>query len=169
MFPLMIATPILCASSHLGYVMLAWLTEPSKCTTAFLLYYMIILYLFFAFKRFYGMHFKIKLAIDYLSSNSDSDQPDSNQDNKRVESVELVAVSARENGDAISTSAEKIGYRNHINTQTFCFLLVVGFTGVAAMFVLIFLLLPFSSQELITYIFQLLQLVVVLVSTQIAY
>ena len=62
-----------------------------------------------------------------------------------------------------------VGYRNHINTQTFCFLLVVGFTDVAAMFVLIFLLLPFSSQELITYIFQLLQLVVVLVSTQIAY
>ena len=114
MFPLMIATPILCASSHLGYVMPAWLMEPSKCTTAFLLYYMIILYLFFAFKRFYGMHFKIKLAIDYLFSNSDSDQPDSNQDNKRVESVELVAVSARENGDAISTSAEKMKERNYV-------------------------------------------------------
>ena len=193
MFPLMIATPVLCASSHLGYIMLAWLTEPSKCTTAFLLNYMIFLYLYFAFKRFYGMHSKIKLSIDYLSSNdeSDSDQPDSSQGNSANKnegnSIELGALSAGENGDTPSTVPEEnrekiynvhkghlsfgVGIRNHINTQTFCFLLLVSFaiTGIAAMFVLIFLLLPFSSQELITYLFQLLQLVVVLVSTQISY
>ena len=139
------------------------------------------------------MHSKIKLSIDYLSSNdeSDSDQPDSSQGNSANKnegnSIELGAVNTGENGDSSSTVPEEnrekiynvhkgylsfgVGVRNHINTQTFCFLLLISLaiTGVAAMFVLIFLLLPFSSQELVTYLFQLLQLVVVLVSTQIAY
>ena len=42
MFPFMLITPILCISSHIGYIMLAWLTEPTKCNTAFILYYIIL-------------------------------------------------------------------------------------------------------------------------------
>ncbi len=33
MFFFMLISPILCLASHLGYILLAWLTEPSKCTT----------------------------------------------------------------------------------------------------------------------------------------
>ena len=209
MFPLMIATPILCISTHIGYIMLAWLTEPSKCTSSFLLYYLLLLYLFFAFKRFYGMHSKIKVSIDYLNEpaaengvgktsqrnasqrGTDHDKSDSGQENSNTKdgtaAIELGDVKGGERSSTSSSNGEEcveeiydvhkgvvsfgVVHRSHINTQTFCFLIFAGFaiTGVAAMFVLIFLLLPFSSQELITYIFQLLQLVVVLVSTQIAY
>lgn len=59
----------------------------------------------------------------------------------------------------------------HINTQAFLLLIFYGvfITGIVAMLLLMFQLLPLVSQELITYIFELVQLIVVLISTQFAY
>ena len=58
-----------------------------------------------------------------------------------------------------------------INTQAFCLMIFysVFIVGTMIMFMLIFLLLPLASQELIVYLFELFQLIVVLVSTQFAY
>ncbi len=53
MFFFMLISPILCLASHLGYILLAWLTEPSKCTTIFLFCYFLIIYFHFCFGKCY--------------------------------------------------------------------------------------------------------------------
>ena len=59
----------------------------------------------------------------------------------------------------------------HINTQAFCFLLFYGvfLIGIAVIIILIFVLVPLASEELVQYLFEIFQLMVVLVSAQIAY
>ena len=191
MFPLMMATPILCFSSHVGYILLAWLTEPSKCTAIFILYYALIFYFFIAFSKFYNVHSRMKLS----STISKNDVKNVQHKVEGVNDVNLEMVAVSASGDtegqpqaAIPTIEEGTEFVNimrrtcfgrvvgrsntqYINTQAFCLLLFYSFfvVGITVIFILIFLLLPISSENLVTYILQLLQLVVVLVSTQLAY
>ena len=188
MFPLMMATPILCFSSHVGYILLAWLTEPSKCTAIFILYYALIFYFFIAFNKFYSVHSRMKLS-STISKNEVKNVQCKVEGANDV-NLEMVAVSA--NGDteglpqaAPPTAEEEMDIMRrtcfgrfvsrsntqYINTQAFCLLLLYGYfvVGIAVIFILIFLLLPISSENLVTYILELIQLVVVLVSTQLAY
>ncbi len=98
----MLISPILCLASHLGYILLAWLTEPSKCTTIFLFCYFL---------------------------------------------------------------------NKHVNTQTFCLLIFLGFIFfvIMIMIISIIIVLPLSSEKLATYLFNILQLLVVIISTQVGY
>ena len=53
LFSAMLMSPLLCLSSHIGYIMLAWLTEPSKCTTILILFYILFVYFFLSFRKCY--------------------------------------------------------------------------------------------------------------------
>ncbi len=55
MFPLLLVAPCICATSHLGYIILAWITEPSRSTTTLILYYFLFFYLFLIFRKSYKL------------------------------------------------------------------------------------------------------------------
>ncbi len=61
--------------------------------------------------------------------------------------------------------------KKHINTQAFCLLFFFSFffLGIMAMIITIIIVLPLSSEELVTYLFNVFQLTIVVISTQIAY
>ena len=176
MFPFMLVTPLLCFSSHLGYIMLAWLTEPSKCTTTILLYYFFFLFLFLSFRRYYKIYSKVTFSCKccYRKSHNDDTKIETGDHNikldvygKKRNEHKLEDLSAKASFCCLSHSRAN---PEHINTQAFCLLLFYGvfIVGIALIFVLIFLLLPFSSQEVVIYLFQVFQLIVVLVSIQFA-
>ena len=154
LFPLMIATPILCFSTHIGYIMLAWLTEPSKSTTIFLIYYGVLAYFFFAFRKCYNTFSGVIFTIN-LSKREDENPASYNA------SIELDAVDSKRTSGKNSPvdgeikrskghtfiSFERFNKEQHINTQTFCFLIILGLViaGIAVMLALLFLLLPFAG------------------------
>lgn len=186
MFLAMLISPLLCLSSHLGYLMLAWLTEPSKCTTILILFYIIFVYFFFAFKRCYKHYSGIVISCRFLRPSG-------------LESCRKSSISHEEL--CLSTNGEKqAGYwpmdntldaavaennshrhtccltidkfdRKHLNMQAFCFMLFFGlfFLSVLVMVIAIIIVLPLSSEELVTYLFSVFQLTVVIISTQVAY
>lgn len=176
MFPLMLVTPVLCVSSHLGYIMLAWLTEPSKCTTTLITVYIFLLFLFFTFKRGYRTYSKIAFACNCLNTR----QPDGKRNTEIAigddeQTQPHISYPEEVTTNIISKGCCCISYSRadteHINTQTFCLLLFYGvfIIGIAVIIILIFVLLPLASEELVIYLFQVFQLLVVLVSAQFAY
>ena len=186
MFPLMMLTPVLCLSSHVGYILLAWLTEPEKCTVVFLLYYVGLLFFFFTFRKCYKVHSKIKFSLKGLSKQRK--KVGNGGKERDTSGIELAIVGSERNDAKSSVDFGEIEPeikskrccvfefhsnpdKEHINTQAFCLLVFYGFiiAGFAAMVALFIRFLPFESAELVTYMFQLLQLIVVLVSAQIGY
>lgn len=62
----MLITPLLSLSSHIGYIMLAWLTEPSKCTTILILFYITFVYFYLAFRKCYKHFARSNISIKCL-------------------------------------------------------------------------------------------------------
>ena len=211
-FPFMLITPILCVSSHIGYIMLAWLTEPSKCTTIAILYYSFLLFIFFSLRKAYKSQSKLDISLHkYKSCNgyivhedqSQGDAMEMHQQENQGDSNSAMApeqqgqcqdsaiqLQSQENGEDTEQQASQVnccccvscrydGSGNEhiasnekdINTQVFCLLLLysVFIIGIAVIFTLIFLLLPLASEELVRYLFELFQLMVVLVTGLITY
>ena len=54
--------PLLCISSHAGYITMAWITQPVKTTAAFLESLVICFYFFFMFRQCYVVHAKTDLG-----------------------------------------------------------------------------------------------------------
>ena len=185
MFPLMLTTPLLCISSHIGYIMLAWLTEPSKCTTMAIMYYSLLLLIFFILRKAYKIQSKRVISLP-KACNKESNQ----QDETPLFDVTAIASSNEQdtpiqsdyNADGnrhMPEQAERCIYcvsisnanEEHYNAQAFCLLILYGafIVGIGVIFVLIFILLPLASEELVRYLFELFQLSVVLVSGLITY
>ena len=186
MFPVMLITPVLCVSSHLGYIMLAWLTEPSKCTTTLVLYYTFLVCLFFSFRKCYHAHSGIRFTINWsrkddVDSNGGTSKSVEENEGKGMEleviedaqcaKVEHATEEVLPSSDSCCCIAFGQANKKHINIQAFSLLLLYGtfIVGIAAMVVLIFLLLPFASQELVMYLFHVIQLLVVLLSIRFTY
>ena len=179
MFPIMIASPILCISTHIVYILLAFLTEPSKCTTTFLIYYIVMVYFFVTFRKVYNFHSRtsFSFSLSKRGRNEDSSRKSNNAIELEVVGGEVPPPkessdnSKRSAVDPKSDSVFSGHHKEHINPQAFGLLVLYGvfLTGIAAIILLNFLLLPFSSEQLVIYIFHLFQLIVVLVSTQLAY
>lgn len=64
--PLMLLPPFLCFSTHLGYILLSWLTEPPKCTTQVLLLYVTLGFLFVMLKKCYKLHSSVKITLETI-------------------------------------------------------------------------------------------------------
>ena len=157
--PILLATPLLCISSHIGYVLLAWVTEPSKCTTSLLLYYAIVVFFYFILRKFYILHQKKCIMLNF----------------KKVNNVEQ-GVCDRKN---VHTSTQRRRYTfsvievqaERINPQAHCIVMFysIFLVSITMMTIFIFRLLPIASQNLISYLFNALELMIVFISTQIAF
>lgn len=165
----MLVTPILCISSHLGYVMLAWLTEPSKSTTTLILFYFLFVSLFLIFRRFYKQiknitprsfceqtsRIQLKLCKNNTNKSIEQLQPETNEGNEQLQ---------------LDTHSNE-GNDTPLNIVTFCLLFVYGIVilGIAVMIFSMFASLPLASEGLVNYLFNIFQIVVILISTQFAY
>lgn len=195
MFSAMLISPLLCFTSHLGYVMLAWLTEPSKCTTILILFYIIYVYFFFAFKKCYKHYAGIVISckclrpagyersvkssktIISLEECCPPNTIETRVDYRPMEQIEnsLDATLAKNHKELTSytyccLTIDKFDEK-HLNTQAFCLIFFFGlfFLCVVVMIISIIIVLPLSSEELVTYLFSIFQLTIVIISTQVAY
>ena len=184
-FLCMLVSPLLCISSHVGFILMAWLTEPSKSTTVFILYYFVFVYLFLIFRecyRFYSdFHFlwtykKKYNAIEYPTGiqleelakdqGASSGITDSATKSPRKEQSKDQGESPCSNSHV--SLIKKKEQNDMINVQAFCLILLVHsifIVGIPIMIALAFILVPLETAGLVTYIFQLFQLLVVLIST----
>ena len=64
-----------CISSHLGYILVAWLTEPDKTTSTALIAFMVVLYFFLCFRKLYDI-FNHCCSSSKGTENSDYDDLD---------------------------------------------------------------------------------------------
>ena len=192
-FPVVFVTPVLCISSHIGYIMLAWVTEPGKSTANFILYYFILVYLYLAFRKLYTLHSKRSASIkhtieeerqdeprvtsskediklDVIRKDHNTDEQDSIMESTSTEPKTCVKTSKTRNSCVVCGLSYTTAEKDHINAQAFCLLFLYAFfvVGFSAVVIFIFLLLPIASANLITYVFNALQLIIVLFSTQFA-
>lgn len=184
MFSAVLISPLLCFSSHIGYVMLAWLTEPAKCTTVLLLFYIIFVYFFFAFKKCYTHYAGIDISCKCLSRRNKSHESSATENTTNIPLEECHPTNTAEthvqNKEELMKdksydyccclTIDKVDGKQ-LNTQAFCLTLFFGlfFLCILVMIISIIIILPLSSEELVTYLFSIFQLTVVVISTQVAY
>ena len=189
-FPVVFVTPVLCISSHIGYIMLAWVTEPGKSTANFILYYFILVYLYLAFRKLYTLHSKRSASIKHtkeeerprvtslkkeiklgvIRKDHSTDEQESIMQFAAAEPETSAKTRKTHNSCIVCGLSYTKAEKDHINAQAFCLLFLYAFfvVGFSAVVIFIFLLLPIASANLITYVFNALQLIIVLFSTQFA-
>ncbi len=191
MFPLLLVTPCICIISHFGYVILAWITEPAKSTTTLILYYILFFYLFLILQKSY------KLGIRLLNrkQKTKSGEPIS----EKYEMQRDSSPSNNDSGGTTSDPALQLEIRPYnygsgivpdttynasldltpmpskgseaIDVLAFCvnIFLGLGYLGVAVIFIMVVYLMPLASEDLFDYLFNVIQFMIVVVSTQFAY
>ena len=144
-FPIVFVMPILCNSSHIGYIMLAWVTEPGKSTASFLLYYLILVYLYLAFRKLYKLHSKKSAAMSASEKEKNDDEPREPSPKEEIELEVMSKDCSTDEPKSIAKSATGLktptktsktrnscvvcglsytkAERDHINAQAFCLML----------------------------------------------
>ena len=142
-FVFLLLAPIICVTSHLGYILLAWITEPSKSTTTLILYYFILCYLYLTFRMSYKLGCKL-----HSFTNEGSTKPDHEKET-----------------DDDSTE------QKDIDVIIFFVNLLLGiiYLGLAVIFIMVAYLVLLASDDLFSYLFNVIQFMIVVVSTQYAY
>ena len=130
LFPSLLIPPFLSITSHLGYIILAWITQPSRSTTTLILYYFILFYLYLIFRTSYKHGSKIFKSKKQLKSDSKT-----------------------------------------INVKIFTINLFLGmfYLGIAVVFIVIVYIEPLASEDLFSYLFNVVQFMIVVISTQYFY
>ena len=215
-FSAMLISPLLSFASHIGYIMLAWLTEPSKCTTILILFYILAGYFYLSFRKCYKHYDRIHITcsclnrkgtendIQLLGLGDHSEQTQASESDLTAE-TELVdskptteeesstvisdkpaptPASANESLLSVMNDAQDERYdcccltigkmdpeKKRINTQAFCLLFFFSFffLGIMVMIITVIIVLPLFSEELVTYLFNIFQLTIIIISTQVAY
>lgn len=188
-FPLMLIPPSLSFSSHIGYILIAFLTEPQKCTTVILNLYVLLACIYFSFKFCYRYHSSFSVSISsYFEDTRVAADKATTQNNGQNDSEIQLKVTHDDGCDGGTSYTEapvsparsrkqcKRCYSipmepKHINTQAFClvFLYSTLIVGIFAMFILTFVLLPFKSENLVTYILNATQILVLVLTTQVGF
>jgi len=167
--------------------MLAWLTEPSKCTTILLLSYTLFFYFFFSFKKCYHFFANVYFSqsCNWCGVNGDKKCDNTANSPKEfvvIKSLEQAEVQDQQTSQPQSEAAYKLcnccnfvsvhkTHKKQVNTQAFCLLLFLGlvFLSIIIMAIAIIILLPLSSENLVTYIFNIFQVTIVMLTTQVGY
>ena len=159
MLCLMLTTPLVIFTSHAGYILLAWLTEPSKCTANLVLFYVLFAYCYLSFKKCYEVMHK-----HYVSSS------------RRGAVTEFTSDMQEDNSNANSETRcccfkKRSANEKTLNLQAFCLTFCFSFIlmGMAVAIITTIILLPLPSSELATYLLNVFQLTLVFLSTQVAY
>ena len=210
-FPYLLIAPSICITSHLGYIMLAWITQPSRSTTTLILYYFLFSYMYLMFRKTYKLGQQSKKSfIDKLRQkrkckySTDSEK----QDTPPTESREMQALKTTKSGVSIDTpptesretapkpadsdsptsgtstppkessssspaenASTPSGKQKGIDVCLFFLGLLLGvfYLGVAVVFIMMIYLMPLASEDLFSYLFNVIQFMIVVVSTQFAY
>lgn len=90
---------------------------------------------------------------------------------RRSYRLSITSTSAEIGSDDSADSPPTPDRKDYVNTQVFCLMFVYGIfiVGICAMIILMFVLLPLASEAIVVYLFNALQLVILLISTQFAY
>ena len=133
LFPSLLLSPFICVTSHLGYIVLAWVTEPSRSTTTLILYYFILFYLFISIRMSY------KFGMKLLAKSMPKEE----------------------------AKSEKVYH----SVVIFFWSLGLGiiYLSLAVLFIVFVYLKPLASEDLFNYLFNVIQFMIVVVSTQYFY
>lgn len=203
--------PVICITSHLGYIILAWLNQPSRSTTTLILYYFLFSYMYLSFRTSYKIGYKLlknkqKLSCctgqsysrlhpeensgsqcnpsdNFQMQNVDSAgqrnpiEPSVNQRNPEGieeedegahnEENQLADAGPPEEGHSGSANNKPKGINVFVSLVTF--LLGMIYLGVAVIFIMMVYLTPLASEDLFNYILNVIEFIIVVVSTQYAY
>ena len=133
LFPLLLLSPFICVTSHLGYIVLAWVTEPSRSTTTLILYYFVLFYLFISIRMSY------KYGMKLLAKSMPKEE----------------------------AKSEKV----YLSVAIFFLNLCLGiiYLSLAVLFIVFVYVQPLASEDLFNYLFNVIQFMIVVVSTQYFY
>ena len=176
----LLITPSICITSHLGYIMLAWITQPSRSTTTLILYYFLLSYMYLMFRKTYKLGQKCELIKQIkkkfselkcsLEQRCDSDVYIKYKPRKKPRDLEMKDI-PQSNSAKNVTSTPPTESSSGIDLCLFFFIGVLGiyFLGLAVVFVMMIYLIPLASEDLFSYVFNVIQFMIVVVSTQYAY
>ena len=209
-FPYLLIPPYICIITHLGYIMLAWITQPSRSTTTLILYYFLLSYMYLMFRKTYklGVRFKKpcsnyflelrKRICEQIKSKNKSQERycQSSEDTSLQAHYDLMPINHSDpvksgasidtqssetapepaNSDSAKSSTstpptESSGKQKGIDVCCFFFIGFLGlfFFGLAVVFIMMIYLMPLASEDLFSYLFNVIQFMIVVVSTQFAY
>ena len=133
LFPSLLLSPFICVISHLGYIVLAWVTEPSRSTTTLILYYFVLFYLFISIRMSY------KYGMKLLAKSMPKEE----------------------------AKSEKV----YLSVGIFFLNLGLGiiYLSLAVLFIVFVYVQPLASEDLFNYLFNVIQFMIVVVSTQYFY
>ena len=187
--------PVMCITSHLGYILLAWLTQPSRSTTTLILYYFLFSYMFLSLRMSYKGCKRIREPKQPSSYRQSSPRQSSfrqssprqflfeESSSSTVSSDVQQAIhpvsyrSGSDEEDSTSNPGSAHSSRSDENSKgidmcaflvTF-FLLGPFYLGAAVIFVMMVYLTPLASEDLFNYILNVIEFIIVVVSTQYAY
>ena len=192
---LLTATSI-CIITHLGYIMLAWITQPSRSTTTLILYYFLFFYMYLMFRKTYKLGLRFKKSFSNYSPETESgkrikklfskhtDKSETPNDPNSMEMPSNCDSTTNDNarptdsraGNASTPALKQKGIdvclkQKGIDVCLFFLIGVLGifFLGLAVVFVMMIYLMPLASEDLFSYLFNVIQFIIVVVSTQYAY
>ena len=175
---LLLMAPVSCVTSHFGYILLAWLTHPSRSTTTLILYYFLFSYLFIAFRRSYKTGCKLDKIIKKKQLLRNLDNQPSPQGGSASPSPQGIAPVLPQGGGAPALPQEASPQGTDakkkfkaINLLVFFATLLLGiiYLGVAVIFTMVVYLVPLASEDLFNYLLNVTEFIIIVVSTQYAY
>jgi hypothetical protein len=164
-FPLLLVAPAMCIASHSGYILLAWVTQPSQSTTTLILYYFLSFYMFLICRMSYMLLSRVEDNVcRYACIRKSSGAPSNEQ-------PELTDVNHEELSESDAQHTNGQNKNASIKIGIFWVNLGLGFIylGVALIFTMAIYLIPLASEDLFDYLFNVIQFMIVVVSTQLAY
>ena len=181
-FPFMLIPPLLSVSTHIGYIVLAFLTEPSKCTTILIDCYAIFLYLYIAYKYCYKYHSSFNLSVRRDVCDK-GDALENGGNNIEIEHLPQVLdrgakypviyyeIETKNGYSQAANVQDRLCERAKINTQAFCLVLFYSLfiIGIMGMIISMFAVLPFASEDFLTYLINLFHVLALIVTTQFAF
>ena len=167
-FPFLLIPPCMCFISHLGYIMLAWITQqPSRTTFTLLLYYFLFFYLFLIFRKSYKTGLKIKMS-NVIEYSPDEKHSNTQSVTENTADSDSQTQKQTEQTSNISTN-RKLPDKIDVCVFFVCLLLGIPYLGIAVVFIMILYIMPLASEDLFSYLFNVIQFMIVVVSTQFAY
>ena len=171
-FLLFLVAPVICITTHLGYILLAWTTQPSKSTTTLILYYFLFSYLFLCFQMTYKLGCQMIKIKNLNGEENPLERPQPKEQPESIQLSDLKGQSAdnshQQNPDVEQALAIA---KKSINVPVFFATLLLGivYLGLAVIFTMVVYLMPLASEDLFSYLFNVIQFMIVVVSTQYAY
>ena len=179
-FLIMLGLPFISVSPHLGYILIAWLSESSKFNASLVLFYIILIILVVIFRKCYTSHSTLRFSCCQCKK-SYGDRDTTPQGSRDIE-LGNVESDSEDSLERAKSRKERIfgatgcitfnkSETSDINTHAFSLLIFYGvfILALVAIIILTIVMLPFTAGEFITYIVNIVQLIIVFVASKYLY